>query len=152
MSYLLNTFLLVFIVSISSVSIAQTNNQKATFDEVQKETNDLMQALESYSKSKSESAIEDVDAALERTDQRIEALESRIDDEWDETTESARKEARENLKQLRQKRLEVAKWYGGLLNSTAESWDYMKKGFSKAYNDLQRYWEKSQKEFSSKNK
>jgi hypothetical protein len=79
------------------------------------------------------------------------ALESRVDNEWDQMTQTAREKARANLKTLRQQRNELAEWYGSFKNSSAGAWEQMKKGFSDAYQAMSDAWEKAQSEFDSDN-
>jgi hypothetical protein len=79
-------------------------------------------------------------------------LQERIDDNWQNMSEAAREDARATLKALRQQRLLVAEWYGGLKNSSTEAWDHMKKGFSDAYQSLRGSWQKAEKEFEKDTK
>ena len=62
---------------------------------------------------------------------------------------SARQKVKANLKALRQQRNELAEWYGGLKNSSADAWEQMKKGFSNAYQALSDSWEKAKGEFET---
>ena len=88
--------------------------------------------------------------ALNKLDKRIDALEAKIDKNWDKLNETARMYARENLKALRKQRNQVAEWYGSMKTSSDDAWDHMKNGFSDAYKALADAWEKSEKEFSPK--
>ncbi|MFO7913663.1 MAG: hypothetical protein R6V15_16025 [Desulfotignum sp.] len=81
----------------------------------------------------------------------MDALESRVDNEWDQMTQAAREKARANLKALRQQRNELAEWYVSFKNSSAGAWEQMKKGFSDAYQAMKDSWEKAKSEFDTDN-
>ncbi|KEA62678.1 hypothetical protein ADIMK_3150 [Marinobacterium lacunae] len=82
-------------------------------------------------------------------DQRIDALQAKIDQNFDDMSDAARQEAREDMKTLRKLRNKTAEWYGSMKTSSADAWDQMKKGFSNAYKDLAEAWEKSEKALGS---
>lgn len=115
--------------------------------EVKQKTQDLIQALGAYAADQRDEAIEKTKTGLDELDKRIDALETRIDNNWDQMNKAASEKARANLKALRKQRTEVAEWYGRLKTSSADAWEHMKKGFSDAYKKLSDTWEKSAKEF-----
>ena len=117
--------------------------------EIKQETQELIQALSSYSAAQRDEAIQKSKSALKKLDSRIDELEARIDDNWDKMNTAARQKARDSLRALRKQRIRVAEWYGSLKNSTVNAWDHMKEGFSDAYKVLSDAWEKSEKEFGS---
>jgi chromosome segregation ATPase len=130
---------------------AQSSEEKTSIEEVKQETQDLIQALEAYTADQRDEAVQRASTALNNLDERIDALEKRIDDNWDQMNKAAREKARANLKALRKKRNEVAEWYGSLKTSSTDTWEHMKKGFSDAYKALGDAWEKSEKEFGANN-
>jgi chromosome segregation ATPase len=130
---------------------AQSSEEKTSIEEVKQETQDLIQALEAYTADQRDEAVQRASTALNNLDERIDALEKRIDDNWDQMNKAAREKARANLKALRKKRNEVAEWYGSLKTSSTDAWEHMKKGFSDAYKALGDAWEKSEKEFGANN-
>lgn len=115
--------------------------------EVKQKTQDLIQALGAYAADQRDEAIEKTKTGLDELDKRIDALETRIDNNWDQMNKAASEKARANLKALRKQRTEVAEWYGRLKTSSADAWEHMKKGFSDAYKKFSDTWEKSAKEF-----
>ena len=133
------------------ICYAETASDKASINEVKQETHELIQALESYSAAQRDEAIQKSKAALDNLDKRIEALETRIDNNWDTMNETARQKARASLKSLRQQRIQVAEWYGSFKSSSDDAWEQMKKGFSNAYSAISDAWEKAEKEFESDN-
>lgn len=143
--------MLIGILGVTTLSYAQTEDAGTSIEEVKKETRDLLQTIDAYSADKKDEAVQKAKEGLDRLDKRIDALEARIDKNWDKMNEAARKEARENLRALRKQRNQVAEWYGSMKTSSAGAWDHMKKGFSDAYKALSDAWEKAEKEFSSRN-
>lgn len=125
---------------------SQHEKDKTTAKAVRHEVADAAEAIKQYGADKRDEAAKKAQAALDALDARIEAMEARIDRNWDKMDKAAREQARSRLKALREQRVEVAEWYGGLKNSTAEAWDQMKAGFSGAYTSLRRTWEKAETE------
>ena len=134
---------------ISSICFAETSTDKTTMEEVKQEMQDAIQALKEYNIDQRDEAVKDTKAALNRLDNRIEALETRIDNNWDTMNEAVREKTRTTLKSLRKQRTQMAEWYGGLKSSSTAAWEEIKKGFSDAYTSLYNSWEKAEKEISS---
>ncbi len=130
---------------------ALSPDDEASIKQVKQETRDLLQSIKSYGAAQRDEAIQEIEIAIVRLDNRIDALQSRIDNEWDDMTAPARKQARESLEALQQQRVEVAEWYGQLKGSSAEAWSEIRRGFSKAYSDINQAWEKALNEFSADN-
>ena len=144
------TLMLIGILGVTPLCYAQTENSNTSIEEVKKETQDLLQTIGSYTVDKRDEAVQKAKEGLNKLDKRIDALEARIDKNWDKMNAAARKEARENLRALRKQRNQVAEWYGSMKASSADAWDHMKKGFFDAYKVLEDAWEKSEKEFRPK--
>lgn len=142
-------FAVIAVLGMAPSSVAKSTGDGATLEEVKTETKDLLEALKSYSVQQRDVAVEKTRAAMERLDQRVDALEAQVDQRWEKMSESARREARASLKELRKQRAQVAEWYGGLKNSSADAWDHVKQGFTGAYTELQTAWEKAEKELRS---
>lgn len=123
---------------------SQHEKDKTSAKAVRHEVADAAEAIKQYGADKRDEAAKKAQAALDALDARINAMEARIDRNWDKMDQAARERARSSLKALREQRIEVAEWYGGLKNSTAEAWDQMKAGFSGAYTSLRRTWEKAE--------
>ena len=141
--------MLIGILGVTAPCYAQTEDANTSIEEVKKETQDLLQTIDSYTVDRKDEAVQKAKQGLVRLDKRIDSLETRIDKNWDKMNEAARKEARENLRALRKQRNQVAEWYGSMKTSSADAWVHMKKGFSDAYKTLEDAWEKSEKEFTS---
>ncbi|WP_339138038.1 MAG: hypothetical protein WGN25_07515 [Candidatus Electrothrix sp. GW3-4] len=141
--------ILIGILAVVPLCFAQTENSNTSIEEVKKETQDLLKTIGSYTADKKEEALEKTKEGLIKLDKRINALEKSVDKNWDTMSKAARKKSRENLRDLRTQRNQVAEWYGSMKTSSADAWDHIKKGFSDAYKALEDAWEKSEKEFKS---
>jgi hypothetical protein len=137
------------ILSISTICFSETSTDKTTMEEVKQEMQDVIQALKEYSIDQRDEAVKETKAALNRLDNRIDALETHIDNNWDTMNEAARKKTRTTLKSLRKQRTQMTEWYDSLKSSSAVAWEEIKKGFSDAYTSFYNAWEKSEKEVSS---
>ena len=120
---------------------------KASIKEVKKETSELMRTLKSYGAAQRDEAIQDIEIAILRLDNRIDDLQARIDNEWDDMTQPAREQTRASLRALQKQRVTLAEWYGNLKGSSSSAWDEIKRGFSKAYGDINKAWERALNEF-----
>ena len=127
----------------------KTDEDMTTFEMVQQETEDLMQTIGSYTADKKDEAVEAAQESMNKIDQRLDALEAEVDQHFDQMSDAAREEARESMKMLRDKRNQLAEWYGSMKASSADSWENMKDGFAGAYQDLAQAWEETAKEFNS---
>ena len=143
------TLMLIAALGIAPLCYGETSSDKTSIEEVRQETQDLIQTLKAYSADQRDEAIKKSKSALDNLDKRIDALEARIDNNWDNMNKAAREKARANLKALRKQRIKVAEWYGGLKSSSVDAWEHMKKGFSDAYEAFSDAWEKAEKEFGS---
>jgi len=125
----------------------QTHNGEESLQAVKQELAEAGRAIQGYSAAQRDKAVEQVQAALTTLDRQIDALQTRLDTQWDQLSQSARERARASLATLRQQRNEVAEWYGGMKYSSGNAWDEMKQGFSRAYTDLRESWAKAEQEF-----
>lgn len=147
-------FTLMAIFGVTSSSYAESSrtessSQKTSMQDVQRETQDFLQTLGTYTSNQRDEAVRETKAALDSLDQQIDVLEMHIDNNWEQMSKSAQEQARSSLKALRKQRVQTAEWYGSLKSSSADAWEHTKQGFSEAYNALYKSWKKSQKEFGS---
>lgn len=125
----------------------EEHQETVTMKELKQETADVMNKLKDYSVEQRDDALEAAKSAMETVDKRINALEKSIDENWDDMSDAARTESREKMRMLRQQRVELAEWYGGLKEGSAKAWKEVKEGFGKAYSALQSAWHESDNEF-----
>jgi hypothetical protein len=134
------------LLGMAPLSPAATQEDKTTAKEVRQEMSDTADSIKNYTIEQRDEAAKKAKAGLAALDARINALEARIDKDWDKMDKAARVKARSTLNALHQQRIAAAEWYGGLKNSTAEAWDDMKRGFSDAYQSLLHASEKADRE------
>jgi hypothetical protein len=134
---------------ITPAQAALTPDDKASINEVKRETGELMNAVKSYSAAQRDQAIQEIEIAIIRLDSRIDALQARIDNRWDDMTQPAREQSRASIRAMQKQRVKLAEWYGNLKGSSSSAWDDIKRGFSKAYVDINKAWEKALKDFGS---
>jgi hypothetical protein len=139
--------LLIAIFGLNSLCAAAPPSGKTSLEDVKKESKDLIQTLKGYSAAQRDEALARIKVTLDDLDQRINALEARIDTNWEKMDKEARENARTSLQELRKERTDVAEWYGSLKSTSAEAWEQTKKVFADAYKNLNDAWEKSEKEF-----
>ncbi len=144
---LITAMIFVFFLSVQ----AQSGGDTVTAQEVEKETKELINALQQYSIEQRDQAVKEIDQALKRLDGQIDELEERVENNWDTMSQAARQKAIENRKALRQQRIELAERYGSFKNSSINSWKEMKKGFSDAYQEMSDSWEQAIKEYNKDN-
>ncbi|MDZ7721538.1 MAG: hypothetical protein U5R06_01620 [candidate division KSB1 bacterium] len=143
------TWMLTAMLIITVTGCTDLSKDKTSTKQIKQETQDLIKALGTYTADQREEAIERTKTALDDLDKRIDTLETRINNNWDQMNKDARENARANLEALRKQRTEVGDWYSRLKTSSADAWEHTKKGFSDAYKNLSDAWEKSEKEFGA---
>ena len=133
----------------SSAGQQTTGKNSSTATDVKKETLEAVEALKNYSIEKKDKAVSEVKVALEKMDARIDRLQSRVENKWDEMDQASREKAKKTLQALRKKRNELSEWYGGMKHSSADAWDHVKKGFVDGYEALAGAFDKAENEFGS---
>lgn len=116
---------------------------KTSIKQVEQETRELIKSIESYSADQRDQAIQEIEIAIIKLDNRIESLQKRLDEQWQGMTAEAREKARSSLDALQQQRKDLAGWYSDLKGSSASAWSDIRSGFSKAYRNINKAWEKA---------
>jgi len=125
---------------------AEPESSKVTAKDVSKKADDAARAVGKYTIQQRDEAIKSAKSALDDVDARMRALDRKVDREWDQMDQAARKKAREAQSALRRERDEVAEWYGGLKHGSAESWEDVKSGFVSSYQKLKASFAKARKD------
>ena len=118
-----------------------------TAQDVEKKVTDAVAAIKSYAIDQRDEALQKAKIVLDDIDARINDLESRLSQKWDQMDQAARQQAASNLAVLRKDRNKVAEWYGGLKHGSRQAWDDVKTGFSKSSQDLQDAFKKAYDDF-----
>ena len=114
---------------------------------ISKKADEAGRAIKDYTVAQRDDAIKNAKAGLDDLDRRIGRMERKLDSEWEQMDQAARKKARATLDALRRDRNEAAEWLGGLKHSSAESWEQVKAGFVKSYEVLKESFAKARKQF-----
>ena len=132
------------LLAMASSGFSAAAAEATSAENIKQETVELLEALKAYSTEQRDAAVEQSRIALENLDQRIDALEIQMLDQWDEMDQATRAKTRDSLQALREQRTNVAEWYGSLKSSSADAWGQIKQGFSAAYETLSEDWQKSE--------
>lgn len=128
---------------------AASDTQTASVEAIKQDTQDLLESLKAYGADQRQEAVEATKTALEAADKRIDTLQTRLDDNWDTMSEAAREKAQASMKALRERRTQVAEWYGSMKTSSESAWDEIKEGFAQAYQALDEAWDDTVQAFDS---
>lgn len=108
-----------------------------TPEKVKRETVEAYEALKDYTIEQRDEALAASKEELDRMDDQIGKMQKRLDEEWDEMSEETRKKTRATIEVLREKRNNLAEWYGGLRHSSKDAWSEVKKGFVDSYGRME---------------
>jgi hypothetical protein len=136
--------MIILLLVMASPGFSAAAAEATSVENIKQETAELLEALKAYSTEQRDAAVEQSRVALENIDQRIDALEIQMLDQWDEMDKATRTRTRDSLQALREQRTHVAEWYGSLKSSSADAWGSIKEGFSAAYQTLSEDWQKSE--------
>lgn len=128
-------------------SAAQETEGKGTSGDVSKEVKEALAAIETYTAEQRDKALDKVRIAIDNLDSRIDEMEKRMGEKWDQMDRTTREKAQSTLKTLRQKRNKLAEWYGGMKHSSSKAWEHVKKGFLDSYEALLDAYKKAADEF-----
>lgn len=132
-----------------STVYAGNKNNNTSYEQVSNQASEFYEAIKKYSIDQKDKAVTEAEQTLDYLDNRIEKLEDKSEKRWNKLSNQGREQLQENLKNLRKQRTEVAEWYGGMKQSTKESWDYLKSGFMKSYKIMSDTWHNIENEYSN---
>lgn len=151
-SLLLLGIMALVLTTIDTVSEQEKSKQSAKDDiraqEVKKEWSETAESLKKYSSDQRDEAISQTQLTLTAMDRSIEQLQAYAENQWHSMSESMRKRSEKTLRDLRQKRNELAEWYGGMKYSSDNAWEEVKQGFINAFSTLNNSFSRARAEFS----
>lgn len=121
--------------------------EKAEREQVKKEVGEAVDAIREYSVERRTDAVANARRSAEDIDRRIAVLQTQLDQRWSRMSESARSRSQRSMAELRQRRNDMAEWYGGMRHGSAEAWAEVKAGFIESYRDMAEAIRKAQAEF-----
>lgn len=120
---------------------AAENDGDATVESLRQEVQSLNQELEAFTTERRERLMTDIEEVLSSIDARIEALENRLQEDWNKADKLTRAQAQTALASLRRERARVAEWYERMQVSADFTWESMKEGFKDAFDELSEAWQ-----------
>jgi len=141
--------ILLVAVALTVFIVGTAFGEKTSKMEVKKEVQEATESIKKYSIEQRDEAVKNTKATLDKMDKRIDQMESDLNKKWKNMTESAREQKQKSIHALKEKRNEVAEWYGGLKHGSANAWEEIKTGFSNAYEALGEAVNKAEKELSN---
>ena len=121
---------------LAPLAVAEPPNSKFSEKYLSKKADDTARAVGRYTIQQRDEALRSAKAALDDVDARMLSFDRKLDREWDQMDQAARRRARAAQDALRRERDEAAEWYGGLKHSSAESWEEVRAGFVRSYEKL----------------
>jgi hypothetical protein len=100
---------------------------------------DTTDKMKSYSVEKKNEAVAYGKKMMSDMDVKIKELEAQMSRD----VSAAKADAQRGMKEMKEKRAETAKKLDELGKASAQSWDATKQGFSDAYKDLQKSYDKA---------
>lgn len=140
------------VLGLTPMAHAEAKQPETTMQDVKKESRELFETLKEYSAERRDEAVEKSREALATLDRHIEALETRIDRDWERMDQAARDRSRATLRELRKQRTELAERFGSWKDSSASVWEQMKEGFSTAFQALENARKNAEQELFGKEK
>ncbi len=142
--------LLIVLLGVGPAAVQADEAQKPpTMEQLKHDTANLIDKLGSYSAEQRDEAAASIKGTLDELDQRIDVLEKRLAENWDDMSKASREKTQQSLDALRAQREKVGDWYDRLKGSSANAWDNVKGGFSRAYDKLSDAWEETEKSMKS---
>lgn len=130
------------------VAVARRLSGNRAAKRVKYHTAKALEALKDYTSDQRDEAIGQAKATMNDLDDRIEALQQAMFNNWDKMDQAAREKSRSSLYELTKKRNQLAEWYGAMVHSSAEAWNDVKEGFMDSFRILSSSFQQAQSEFS----
>lgn len=118
------------VIAAAGPAAAQTSTQTS---------GDTTDKMKSYSVEKKNEAVAHGKKLMSDMDVKIKELEAQMSRDMS----AAKADAQRGMKEMKEKRAETAKKLDELGKASAQSWDATKQGFSDAYKDLQKSYDKA---------
>ncbi len=147
--YLFILSLLSILIFSGTASLQASQHKEVTSTDVKEETAEAYVTLENYTVAQRDEAIVAAKNQLNALDAKIESLQMDLNEGWQDMSKEVQQKKQATLKVLREKRNDVAEWFGGLRHSSVEAWEEVKTGFSKSYDQLEKAFNKASDEFES---
>lgn len=105
-------------------------------EQMKKEVGEAVDSIRDYSIERRNEAVAHARESADDIDRRMAQLQAQLEQRWDRMSTAARTRSRQEMADLRQRRNDLAEWYGGMRHSSADAWSEVKTGFVKSYDEL----------------
>jgi len=124
----------------------QRETKEPQAKQTQKEVGEAIDAIRTYSIERRKDAIDSARQATQELDHGAAELQDQLDRGWDRMSQATRASSREAMNDLRQRRRDLAEWYGGMQHGSAEAWTEVKDGFVRSYHEMAEALKKAKSE------
>lgn len=143
----LKPYLLVLTLISTAAFVSVATASENTWADIKQETSETMKAIGGYTAEKRDDFVAGSDSVIKKIDQRMEALNQKIESSWDTMSAASRKQATETRRALRVKRNQLGEWFGGVKHTGGEAWEDTKQGFIGAYHSIEEGFDQAEDEF-----
>jgi len=105
-------------------------------EQMKKEVGEAADSIRDYSVERRNEAVARARESADDIDRRMDQLQAQLEQRWDRMSTAARARSQQEMTDLRQRRNDLAEWYGGMRHSSADAWAEVKTGFVKSYDEL----------------
>jgi len=124
----------------------QRETKEPQAKQTQKEVDEAIDAIRTYSIERRKDAMESARQATQELDHGAAELQDQLDRGWDRMSQATRARSRDTMNDLRQRRRDLAEWYGGIQHGSAEAWTEVKDGFVRSYHEMAEALKKARSE------
>ncbi|MFW5957617.1 MAG: hypothetical protein ACOCQ0_00515 [Desulfosalsimonas sp.] len=143
-------FLFFFTASAGTFAQAEEKGNN-TGRELKQNAMEFMESLKNYNAEKQKEAAGKLKTELDQMDERLEKMERRFEKEKSQMSREMREKMESDMESLRRQRDELGEWYEKFKTGSADAWDQIRQGLSKAFRDFSRSLEKTDKRMERKN-
>jgi len=112
----------------------------------------LVESIRRYSYERREEAVASARKADAEIDRRLEALQTDMGKQWSGMADAARIRSQDSMRQLRERRTDLAEWYGGLRHGSAGVWSEVTTGFADSYHAMADALRRARDEFQQQSR
>lgn len=124
----------------------QRETKEPQAQQTRKEVDGAIDAIRTYSIERRKDAVDRARQATQELDRGAAELQDQLDRGWDRMSQATRARSRETMNDLRQRRRDLAEWYGGIQHGSAEAWTEVKDGFIRSYREMAEALKKARSE------
>lgn len=139
------TLLLVPALTIGGIGLLQADEGTPADnrDAVMEQLNTMGEAMSGYNADQKDEAVANADESLSSFDREFSDLQVWTEKNWENLKDSSKETQQAAMENLRKARTKVGEWTESLRNSSTETWEDVKVGFTKASDELKEAYNKT---------